>query len=532
MSGRVWILGLDGATYDLLTPLVEEGSMPNLGRLLAEGAAGPLRSTIPPVTPAAWSTFATGMNPGKHGVFGFAGWSAGGRRTWVSRRSLRAPTLWQRAGRAGRSVGVINVPVTYPAEEVPGFLIPGFLTPRSARDFAHPPGLIAEIEGAVGPYIVNVEIAGRPLRGPADVERLLEEIHRAEAQRWAALQYCLERFAPDLIVAVFMGLDKVQHLLWKALDRREPFSQTPEGTAYRQLALPLYRQVDEFLGQVRAQLGPEDALILLSDHGFGPLCAYVDANVWLQQQGWLRVRWSTLLRQRLQRRLRRGRGRARLHAALALDPEQGAVLDWSRTRAFAGDIYEQGFHLNQGAFADEEERQAFLHTLEERLRDWRSPLDGQPLVSALHRREEVYRGPYAEQAPDLLVVLRDYAVLLRSRLPLRPGPPVHPVAGPEGYHRREGILLLWGRPIAQGVPVQGAAIEDVAPTALHLLGLEVPTDMDGRVLEEAFTPAFRQARPPRRAETVGKAATPAEEAVYSAEDEAEIEERLRALGYL
>jgi predicted AlkP superfamily phosphohydrolase/phosphomutase len=529
---RVWIIGLDGATFDLLGPLAREGVMPNLAGLMLDGVSGPLESTIPPVTPVAWSTFSTGMNPGNHGVFGFATRETGGTRKWISRHAIRAPTLWHRLSQAGRAVGVMNVPVTYPAEKVHGFLIPGFLTPRRAVDFAHPPGLLEALEKAVGSYIVNVEIAGRNSAGPLRSSELIREICHAEEQRWRALLYCVDRFSPDLVVAVFMGLDKIQHLFWKALDSREAFYHTPEGRQYRQLALPAYRQMDELLGLVRKQMDARDVLFVISDHGFGPLHAYVDGNSWLRQQRWLHVRQGAALRRRMQRRLKRRRDHA-LHIPLenTIDAELGTMVDWSRTYAFAGDIYEQGFLLHHEAFPDVESRQLFSEKLRHCLESWMSPDDGQPLVDAVYRREEIYHGPYATSAPDFLVVLRDYSFLLRNQIRLARRSLVHPVLGPSGYHRRHGVFVAVGGPVRRGERIEGIGLADIAPTTLHLLGLEIPRSMDGRVLQELCEPEYQQSHPARfasEAETVDSVS----EGVYSDEDEAEIEGRLRSLGYL
>ena len=125
---RVLVIGIDGGTFDLIQPWAEAGDLPNLSQLLAEGVHGPLESTLPPVTAPAWTTFATGKNPGKHGVFDFIR-PTGGEFDMINATSIRAPTLWQILSEADRTVGVMNVPVTYPPSKVNGFVIGGMLSP-------------------------------------------------------------------------------------------------------------------------------------------------------------------------------------------------------------------------------------------------------------------------------------------------------------------------------------------------------------------------------------------------------------------
>src|SRR5829696_555794 len=112
---KLLILGLDGATFDLIRPWAAAGHLPNLARLMDEGVQANLASTLPPVTSPAWPTFMTGTNPGKHGVFDFIQ-PTGANFTLVNATRIKQPTIWQRLSQAGRRVGVLNVPVTYPPQ--------------------------------------------------------------------------------------------------------------------------------------------------------------------------------------------------------------------------------------------------------------------------------------------------------------------------------------------------------------------------------------------------------------------------------
>ena len=123
---KLLIIGIDGATLDLILPWVESEHLPTIGRLIKSGVHGDLASTLPPVTSPAWPTFMTGCNPGKHGVFDFIQ-PTGSDFSLVNATKIKQPTIWQRLSSAGYRVGVLNVPVTYPPKPLNGFMISGIV---------------------------------------------------------------------------------------------------------------------------------------------------------------------------------------------------------------------------------------------------------------------------------------------------------------------------------------------------------------------------------------------------------------------
>jgi len=154
---RVMIIGLDALTPELTWPWVAEGVLPNLARVLETGAGGPLRSTIPPCSPAAWSTFATGLNPGKHGIIGFSRTRSDDYRPRLATAADRAgETFWETAGRHGISGGILNLPFTYPPKPFNGFMISGMMTPRLGRAMASPPEVFDDLMAASPDYTIDV----------------------------------------------------------------------------------------------------------------------------------------------------------------------------------------------------------------------------------------------------------------------------------------------------------------------------------------------------------------------------------------
>src|SRR5690606_17716249 len=150
---RIVVIGLDGATWDLLRPRMNDGRLPNLARLARSGATGDLESIYPPETPAAWPSFMTGKNPGKHGVFDFLVYDPESKTERPVNAGLRVgKTLWEYLSDAGKTSLVLNVPPTYPPASIRGAMVTDFLTPADAQDYTHPRELAAEFERDYGKY--------------------------------------------------------------------------------------------------------------------------------------------------------------------------------------------------------------------------------------------------------------------------------------------------------------------------------------------------------------------------------------------
>lgn len=548
-SRRVMIVGLDGATWRLARPWAEAGHLPTFRRLMAEGAWGPLQSVLPPVTPAAWSSFATGLNPGKHGLFDFVGRRAGSYETYVANAGYRdgAP-LWQLAGRAGRRVTVFNVPATYPPDPVNGLMVSGFLTPAHATDATWPPSLQAELTQAVPRftfYPPNIYSPGHE----AEFIRAVADLNQATLE---AARYLLRRQPWDLFIAVFMGTDVIQHFLWGEMERGEG--------ELAGAVLDCYRQMDGVLAELAAGLGPDDYLVLMSDHGFGPLSHYVHVNAWLAEHGYLkfkrtpasalkamafRLGFTPLGVYEKLRALGLG-GRMQETASERNEWLKALVqkvflslpdVDWSRTRAyslgFGGPIF-----LNlrgrepQGIVAPGAEYDALLDEIAADLARLTDPQTGQPFVGRVYRREELYTGPHADRAPDLIFVPSDWGHQPFGTHEFASHRWLEPCRDRSGTHRLDGLLLLWGPGVRRGVQVEGAAIVDVAPTVLALLGVPLPADLDGQVLAAALEDELLADLHIAYEDTGERSPAPQPAPEMSAEDEALIRQHLRGLGYV
>jgi len=535
-EGRVLVIGLDGATWDLLRPWAEDGYLPNLQALMKAGAWGILRSTLPPSTPPAWTSFATGKNPGKHGIFDFHQFQvAGAPLTLINSYSIRAPTLWHILSRQGRRVGCINIPVTYPAQPVNGFSISGMMTPGLEADWIYPPELGRRLLDAIGEYVIDIEAQSYHIETQEDALHFLAEVLHAFRQRRDALYFLLDHEPWDLLIAVFILPDRIQHKLWKYLDPGCMHYAQPEGQVIREAALRCYREMDEMLGVLGARLRGKDYLCLMSDHGFGPLDGYFDLNAWLARhgvlcfkpldtsrlKGWLRP----LIPEDILRRRRQIRSR---HRSL-FNPQPRRHIDWARTWAYFSSPLEQGVRLCPQT--GEETRPEMLARLLKVIGALRHPADGQPLIDQVYQREEIYHGPWTGLAADLLISARNYRYLGIGGSAAG-GPIIRQAKDAGGFHRPDGLFLVQGPGIRAGSVTDGAHITDVAPTILYLLQEQIPDDMDGQVMRNCFDPAHLETFPPcyRRAEPYDFQQESS--FAYSDEDAAEITSRLEGLGYL
>ncbi len=545
---RVILVGFDGATWALLRPWIEQGRLPAFARAVQEGTAGELLSSTPPYSAPAWVSFATGMNPGKHGVVDF--WQPdpdGSGERPISALSVAVPTLWDLLSGAGRRVAVLNVPVTYPPRPVNGLLVSGMMTPSEDAAWAHPPELREELRGRPGGYAVN------PYATAAQSEEFLRRVLTWVPRREAAHRDLLGRERWALFANVVQASDPIQHHFWNALDPEHPAGQPDLAQRYGDLIHRCYAEMDAVLQHRLEQVDEGTALLVMSDHGFGPAHKYVHINRLLAELGLLRFQRGEALRHRgvsmsrLYRLLRRldpwnlrGRLSNRLRQFLRrqVDRLVAPPVDWARTRAYAGRSSGESVWINlhgrdpRGIVEPGAEYEALRDQVIEALLSLRDPESGSPVVSGAWRKEELYRGPQLPWLPDVLFQVSPYPYLPTDRLSVEGlFEEIAPSVG-GGRHRPEGILIAVGAPFRQGGTIRGATIADIAPTVLYLLGLPVPEDMDGRVLEELLTQEYLETHPVQQGPAVGGGERPAGPSPYSEDERERIAETLRGLGYL
>jgi predicted AlkP superfamily phosphohydrolase/phosphomutase len=538
---KLLIIGIDGATFDLILPWIEAGYLPNLSKLISGGVHADLNSTLPPVTSPAWPTFMTGCNPGKHGVFDFIQ-QTGANYNLVNATKIKQPTLWHRLSAAGYRVGVLNVPVTYPPQPINGFMVSGILSPKDGQ-ISYPADLISRYKNELGDYRIAPNIQYKPGNEEAFINDLYDLI-RAQGD-WALHLMVAEKW--DVLMMHFIALDIMMHALWRFMDQTHP---RHEESPYENAIRDGYVMVDEYIGRMQALLPPDATVITMSDHGFGPLHNIINLNIFLQQEGLLK------LKRELQTQLKSAAFRAgvtpagvyrivervglqNIAARVSKSTRNQVVgkflsfdnVDWKQTTAYSmghvGQIYlnmvgrEPNGIVQQSDY--EEKRQTVIDTLM-KMRDGQ----GRPLISQIILREDTYHGPFAEYGPDLHLVIDDYNMIAFPLFATDGKVITNQIRGDSGCHRREGIFIANGRNLSHGHRLDEASIVDLAPTILHLLGEPVPKIMDGQVLMDIFEEPKEVAYSEDSEEGLDVESSQA----LSEEESAQVEERLRSLGYL
>lgn len=550
---RLAIVGIDGATWRIARPLAAAGELPNIARILRQGGSGVLESETPPITPPAWVSMMTGVNPGRHGVFHFLRRLPGSYQTPLhDAGSFAGYDLHDLLAGRGWTVGSLAVPMTFPPRRRPGsWQVAGIPCPLDPELVCDTPETAAAVAAAAGrPYRPDLDYG--PWDGdeepPAeDLDRydeLRRELFAIERERLAAARALLRDRPTDLFFTVVSVTDRCQHYFWKFQDRSHPGWSEEGERRYGEVIRDAYRLADEFVGAVRAEVGEDCPIALVSDHGFGPQLGDFHANRWLEEQGYLVRRrrppcW-TIARTDLGRvltRLRLGR-LARLLGPLARLPilrpwykRRGdlADVDWSRTRVYQA---LHGLCLNLAGREPEgivppAEAERLLTEVEERLRGLRLP-DGSPAAELFVRPGDRYAGPRAGEAPDLQYQLGGLAWLPKDDWEAPADFTGRRHAAISGTHRFDGIFAVAAPGVAAGARVEAMHIRDTTPTLLHVIGEPVPRWMEGRVhsdlLAEPRPVRFRDEDEPRPG---GGGA-----AAFSADQAAAIEESLRGLGYL
>lgn len=553
---RVLVIGLDGATFDLIKPWAAAGYLPTLKRLLDNGAHGSLRSTVPPMTGPAWTSFATGVNPGKHRLYD---WIARERDSYrflpVTAADCRAPTLYSLLGQLERRVCVLNVPMTYPPLPVNGVQVSGMPAPSTKVPITYPDGLLDEINEAVGEYLLYPD----PGRAYSDsgVDAFLERLYETTDVRVRTLDYLRSREPWDFTMVVFNGTDTVSHALWKYMDESHPLHDPGKARKYGNAIRDYYQYVDSKLGRIVESLDEDTTLIVMSDHGFGPFHKFIHVNNWLLQQGYMQVQsgmrtktkrrmfsagfspmnvYDTLMRLGLgglKREVVRGQGQGMLKT-LFLSFED---IDWKRTQAYSlgnvGQIYlnvvgREPFGCVRPGTEYEQVRDEII----ERLRTLADPETGNLVVETIYRREELYHGEYLEQAPDIVFLPRKLEYFGFGEYEFGSHRIIESMRrGISGTHRMNGIFIAYGADIRPGAVTDDASLYDLAPTIMYLMEEAVPEHMDGRVLTEVIVDDDREIALKRWKESHGAGADVGG-AELSAEDREVLAERLRSLGYV
>jgi len=546
---QLLVIGLDGATFDQLTLWMDAGYMETVESLVKGGAWTELKSTLPPVTAPAWSTFATGLNPGRHGVFNFSqiSWDKPGKRILCDSRNVHGARFWNVLNQQGAHAGIVDLPMFFPPDEIQGFMVSDVITSGWKKALTHPQHLKADLEAALPDA---AKIMAHPLtNGVASTPAYLKKMISSLESKEALDLHLVSRYPCDVFVTVYSHTDVFQHHFWHVFDNSHPLYDTRNTSKLTPLMGKFIRRLDTAVRRL-IEASRCRTVILISDHGFGPARRVVYVNTVLRSLGYLQVKSNVIQTKNVTPRkvksmatgldllgfrkfISKGlRKRIADFLRKALFPE----IDWNQTRAHFAMQADYGVWINRknqvnpdGLALTEAEYGNLLGQLVADLKKARDPVSGDLLFDGVYRREEVFAGPYVEQAPDVMLepafgymASSDFsAEITGNQLP----------GLVTGCHRPEGIFVAWGPDVRLGKLPQ-ARIEDAAPTLLHLAGAQVPEGLDGSALE-VFTPSYQKTHPVVFFDASGIGGhTGMDRPELSDEDEEAAIERLRSLGYL
>lgn len=552
-EGKLVIVGWDGATWDLLTPWLEAGELPNLANLMESGSYGSVRSTPLPLSPAAWSTIVTGQNPGKHGVFDWFERKPNSYDVeYVHTGHIGAKTIWQYVNQAGKRIGIFSLPMIYPAAPIDGFMISGMAAPSaSAKGFSYPDSLLSELELNLGPFMLTEMEVFQYGREAEYVNSLLAWLDYQNK----VVRYLIKQHSCDIYLFVYMQPDHAQHKLWRYINHNFPDYDPDHDVRFQDSLLRVYRALDESLGELARSFDEETKFIVLSDHGAGPCHGIMYINQWLRDEGLLVIKqdfttrlkswiakWDIILRL-YQLISKFGLGWV---ANLVTKPARNRILsaflsfddvDWSNTKAYSRGAFGQIF-INlegrepQGIVKPGQDYERLVTEVTERLANLKHPATGEALITNIRRREEVLNGPYVERAADILFTIQDYLYQSSVKFDFQNDT----ILGKSEYedsgsHRPEGILVMTGPGIKQGGRIQDANLTDITPTILALSDIPVPNNLDGGILEDLITEDQR-----KNIQRINVSETDSSVDKQSGElatdEKSQLEERLRNLGYL
>ena len=456
---KVVVIGLDGIPPELIFDRWLD-RLPNVRRLLETGIYGAIESSIPPITVPAWATFVTSKNPGKLGFFGFRnrrGYSYTDS-SMANSLAVRERTVWDILSHAGKKVGLLAVPQTYPPKPVNGFMVTCFLTPNTSCQYTYPEQLREEVEQVVGDYVIDIADFRTE-----DKQRLLDEVYRMTEQRFSLAKHFLTSRDLDFFMMVDMAPDRLHHGFWRFLDRsHRKYEFHPEYSAAIER---YYIHLDNLIGELISLVEHEAYVIIVSDHGATRMDGCININDWFIREGYLKLK-------------------SRHRGTVAL---KDADVRWDKTAAWGwGGYYSRVFLNVKGREAQGKVEPRDYEKVRDEIaqRIMEIPDDkGNRMNTRALKPEEVYAGRYVQKAPDLLVFFGDLSWRATEDIGHDSIYGFETELGPDdAVHSQYGIFICSDCETKRGERLEGLRLVDGAPTILSLMGLPIPEDMEGTIV--------------------------------------------------
>jgi predicted AlkP superfamily phosphohydrolase/phosphomutase len=458
MGKKVCIIGLDCAPPDLVFERWKD-DLPVLRKLMENGIYGPLESTVPPITIPAWTSMVTSKNPGRLGLYGIRNRLDYSYDKMIFANSLlvKEDTLWDILSRKGKKVTLIGVPQTYPPKPVNGYMITCFLTPDTNSNYTYPESLRDEIRSWVGEYLLDVDNFRTE-----EKDKLLDQIYEMTKKQFEVGRHLLTEKEWDFFMMVVMGTDRIHHGFWKFHDPKH--AKYEPGSKYEYAIRDYYIDVDQRVGELLSRIDSDTTVMIVSDHGAKAMVGGVCVNEWLMQRGYLYLK----------------------EKPAGVIPFGKAKVDWERTTAWGEGGYYSRIFLNvKGREPEGKIDPSDYERVREELRRGLEAItddQGINIGTKVFRPEEVY-SEARRIPPDLIVYFGNLSWRSVGSIGLGSILTFENDTGPDdANHDTHGIFMMAGPEVRKAGHQEGMRIVDVAPTVLNLMGIEVPGDMEGRVI--------------------------------------------------
>lgn len=361
MKPREGIIGLDGVPIHLLETLTDNNTMPYMKQLIKEGTLAPLQSSLPPNSATSWNSMITGKNPGKHGIFGFTEFIPGTySQSFHNSHKLKAKPFWQKTNKHNL---IINLPASYPVQPLNGAMITGFVSPNLNKSI-YPQEHLTWLQE--NNYQVDVDASIFNESVPLFLEKLNETLEK----RVNLIDYLLSKHNYHTLFFIVTGTDRIEHYLWNAyMDNNHPHHQD---------FLDFFKKVDQTIEHITELLDPSASLMMLSDHGMGPINTSVNLNTLLRQEDYL------------------------IHET---NPRKNYNNIQKETRAFVAE--QTKIYLNHiGKFPNGSVKKTKVNELQEELIELLLGLTykGKKVVKNVYKKQNIFSGPQTSNGPDLVVI--------------------------------------------------------------------------------------------------------------------------------
>lgn len=544
------VIGLDGATFDLIEPWCKRGHLPNIRGLMENGSYSMLRSTTPPKTAPAWLTMITGMNPGRHGIFDFFNFDISSYTGYKNKLAVgpnvcAGKTTWDQVSKAGGKVGVVRVPMTYPVWEVNGIMIADGVYQKGQKEkFAYPDLITEEF---LAKYLERKDFY-RLLK--KDLHDYLNESLNLIKRRIPLAVELFKKEDYDFFMVVFDAPDRSQHHFWKYMED----SSAP--SRFQEAILEHYKLCDKAIGQIMHEADEDTCVLIVSDHGAGPSATMtLNLNTCLAEWGFLKFKSGHNISSSLTGFIKRhafsyirdhftAKDIQRLKAILPKPVSKQArkiarnvsQIEWDKTKAYgfpmtpptAGIVINLKNRQPKG-IVELNEYESLRDLIIDKLHGLRDRHTGQKIIREIYKREQIYSGENIKNAPDIVVEM-DPNYCGNNEMSNKLVSKTSHDEITSGQHMMDGIFIGAGKDIKNTGKLDKSKIEDVAPTILYLLGIPIPNYCDGRIIKELISEKFLKHNTAKHLEK-GKDVKPTEREL-SDDDEQALTERLKGLGYL